>query len=71
MAWIASQGDDVISIPGTKKIKYLEENVEALRVLLSREEEREIRTAIEKVDIGGGRYPESASGSLFGNTPEL
>lgn len=71
LAWLAAQGDDVISIPGTKKIKYLEENLGALRVLLSREEEREIRTAIEKVEVGGSRYPKGMEGSLFGNTPEL
>ncbi|KAG4027842.1 hypothetical protein MFRU_026g00240 [Monilinia fructicola] len=71
LSWLSAQGDDVISIPGTKKIKYLEENIGALRVQLSREEEREIRTAIEKVDIGGARYPAAMSASLFGNTPEL
>lgn len=71
LAWLAAQGDDIISIPGTKKIKYLEENLEALHVQLSRQEEREIRTAIEKVQIGGARYPEGMSGYLFGNTPEL
>ncbi|QSZ32036.1 hypothetical protein DSL72_001605 [Monilinia vaccinii-corymbosi] len=71
LSWLAAQGDDVISIPGTKKIKYLEENIEALRVQLSREEEREIRTAIEKVEIGGARYPASVSASLFRDTPEF
>ncbi|ESZ92033.1 putative aldo-keto reductase (AKR13) [Sclerotinia borealis F-4128] len=71
LAWLAAQGDDIIAIPGTKKIKYLEENVEALRVQLSREEEREIRTAIEKVDVGGARYPDKMGGLTFGDTPEL
>ncbi|KAI9642700.1 hypothetical protein NHQ30_008431 [Ciborinia camelliae] len=71
LAWLAAQGNEVISIPGTKKIKYLEENLGALRVQLSKEEEREIRTAIEKVEVGGARYPEGMSSSLFGNTPEL
>ena len=71
LAWLAAQGDDIIPIPGTKKIKYLEENMEALHVQLSRQEEREIRTAIEKVQIGGARYPESMNGYLFGDTPEL
>ncbi|TGO32746.1 hypothetical protein BHYA_0291g00020 [Botrytis hyacinthi] len=71
LAWLAAQGDDIIPIPGTKKIKYLEENMEALHVQLSRQEEREIRTAIEKVQIGGARYPESMMGFAFGDTPEL
>ncbi|KAF7931127.1 uncharacterized protein EAE97_009336 [Botrytis byssoidea] len=71
LAWLAAQGDDIIPIPGTKKIKYLEENMEALHVQLSRQEEREIRTAIEKVQIGGARYPESMMAFAFGDTPEL
>ncbi|APA12133.1 hypothetical protein SS1G_10900 [Sclerotinia sclerotiorum 1980 UF-70] len=71
LAWLAAQGDDVISIPGTKKIKYLDENVGALHVQLSRQEEREIRTAIEKVVVSGTRYPAGMEGSCFADTPEL
>ncbi|KAF7896521.1 hypothetical protein EAF00_006535 [Botryotinia globosa] len=71
LAWLAAQGDDIIPIPGTKKIKYLEENMEALHVQLSRQEEREIRTAIEKVQIGGARYSEPGMSFVFGDTPEL
>lgn len=37
LAWLLAQGDDVIPIPGTKKIKYLEENWVALQVQLTAE----------------------------------
>jgi aryl-alcohol dehydrogenase-like predicted oxidoreductase len=47
LAWLLAQGEDIIPIPGTKKIKYLEENLGALEVQLSGEEEKEIRALVE------------------------
>ena len=41
LAWLLAQGDDIIPIPGTKRIKYLEENWGALNVKLSDEEVKE------------------------------
>lgn len=71
LAWLMAQGEDIIPIPGTKKIKYLEENVGALKVKLTREEEKEIRDAVEGAEVHGGRYPEMMAKSLFADTPEL
>lgn len=71
LAWLMAQGDDIIPIPGTKKIKYLEENMGALKVQLTAEENKEIREAIEAADIHGERYPEAMSSALFGDTPPL
>ncbi len=68
LAWILAQGEDFIVIPGTTKIKNLEENVAAAEIKLSKEEEEEIRKACEKADIVGGRYPEARSGFLFGDS---
>jgi aryl-alcohol dehydrogenase-like predicted oxidoreductase len=65
LAWIVAQGDDFIVIPGTTKIKNLEENAGAAKVKLSKEEEKEIRTACENANIVGGRYPEAFSDLLF------
>jgi aryl-alcohol dehydrogenase-like predicted oxidoreductase len=45
LAWILAQGDDFIVIPGTTKVKNLEENVGAAKIKLSEEEEKEIRQA--------------------------
>jgi aryl-alcohol dehydrogenase-like predicted oxidoreductase len=71
LAWLLAQGDDIIPIPGTKKIKYLEENLGALNVKLTKEEEQEIRALVENAEVHGGRYPEMMAGNLFGDTPAL
>ena len=57
LAWVAAQGDDFISIPGTATTKYLEENVGALRVRLSDDEVTELRGYAEATEIPGSRYP--------------
>ena len=68
LAWILAQGDDFVLIPGTTKVKNLEENVGALNVKLSKEEVKEIRNACEKANIVGGRYPEMLSSTLYGDS---
>ena len=68
LAWILAQGDDFVLIPGTTKVKNLEENVGAVNVKLSKEEVQEIRNACEKANVAGGRYPEAFSSALFGNS---
>jgi aryl-alcohol dehydrogenase-like predicted oxidoreductase len=59
LAWLLKQGDDIIPTPGTKTIKYLEENWGALGVHLTDEEEAEIRKFVEGAEIAGGRAPPS------------
>ena len=71
LAWLLRQGEDIIPIPGTKKIKYLEENLGALDVKLSDSEDKEIRQAIENAEVHGERYPEAMVSTLFANTPPL
>jgi aryl-alcohol dehydrogenase-like predicted oxidoreductase len=72
LAWVLAQGDDFIPIPGTKRVKYLEENAKAPDVTLSKEEEQEIRKEIEKVGGGKGeRYPPAMMLKCFGDSPEL
>ena len=68
LAWILAQGDDFILIPGTTKVKNLEENVGATKVKLSKEEVQEIHNACEKADVAGGRYPEAFSSTLYGDS---
>lgn len=70
LAWLSAQGDDVIPIPGTKKLKYLEENLGSLKVKLSREEIQEIRQQVEKADVAGHRNP-SALRWEYTETAEL
>ncbi|CAG9954630.1 unnamed protein product [Clonostachys rosea f. rosea IK726] len=68
IAWLLKQGDDIVPIPGTKRIKYLEENFGALRVQLSDTEESEIRKIIK--NVAGGRAPDWAMAALEANTRE-
>lgn len=71
LAWLLAQGPDVIPIPGTKKIKYLEENLGALEVKLSAEEEGEIRKVLEKTTVAGDRYPTQWLSGLFADSAPL
>jgi aryl-alcohol dehydrogenase-like predicted oxidoreductase len=58
LAWVLAQGDYLIPIPGTKQRKYLEENVAALDVKLSREELHALETIFPANATAGLRYPE-------------
>lgn len=55
LAWLGAQGPNIIPIPGTKRIKYLEENFEAVDVALSEEELGSLRKLIKEVEISGAR----------------
>lgn len=59
LAWLMYQGDDIIPIPGTKSIKYLEENFGATRVKVTEEDDKKIREIIKQLPPSGTRYPES------------
>ena len=71
LAWLISQGEDIFPIPGTKKIKNLEENLGALDVPLTQEEDREVREAIERCEVHGDRYPGEFNKICFMDTPPL
>ena len=61
-----AQGDYIFPIPGTKKIKYLEENAGAVNIHLSAEELMAIDQIFPKDAAAGLRYPEQMMGSLNG-----
>jgi len=71
LAWLLAQGDDIFPIPGTTNTGRLEENLSALKIKLTKEEEKEIREACEKAEISGERYPEAYSKGLFADTVPL
>ena len=48
LAWVHHQGDDVFPIPGTKKLKYLQENIAAFDIKLSKEELTELEAAVPR-----------------------
>src|SRR3989442_1590168 len=64
LAWVLAQGDDIVPIPGTKKLNYLEENLGALRVQLTAEELKDIDAIIPRAV--GDRYYGPAMKSLNG-----
>lgn len=64
LAWVLAQGDYIFPIPGTKHIKYLDENIGALNVKLNKEELQEIDAIIPKGSASGTRYPEAMMGSV-------
>jgi aryl-alcohol dehydrogenase-like predicted oxidoreductase len=59
LAWVLAQGDDIVPIPGTKRVKYLEENVGALDVELTPEDLRRMDEVAPKGAAAGTRYPEA------------
>jgi aryl-alcohol dehydrogenase-like predicted oxidoreductase len=70
LAWLLKQGDDIVPIPGTKKIKNLEENWGALEIKLTDEEEAEIRKFVETAEVSGNRYLDATMKYTFENTVE-
>ncbi|SEB33920.1 Predicted oxidoreductase [Amycolatopsis tolypomycina] len=58
LAWVQSQGEDVVPIPGTKRRKYLEENVAAASLELTADDLAAIEAAAPADAIAGERYPE-------------
>ncbi len=58
LAWVLAQGEDIVPIPGTKRVKYLEENVGALDVQLTAEDLAEIEKILLKGAVSGERYNE-------------
>ncbi|KAJ7050026.1 NADP-dependent oxidoreductase domain-containing protein [Mycena amicta] len=75
LAWLLAQGDDIIPIPGTKKTKYLTENVLAGSVTLSPEDVAAVRELAVEADKAGAnagpRYPEVMWAQMFVDTPAL
>jgi len=59
LAWVLAQGEDIVPIPGTKRLEYLEENLGALAVTLTRDELGRIDEAMPRGAAKGGRYPEA------------
>ncbi|MGO9095629.1 MAG: aldo/keto reductase [Bryobacteraceae bacterium] len=60
LAWVLAQGADVVPIPGTKHVRYLEENLGALQVRLTADELRRIEKVFPHGATAGPRYPASA-----------
>ena len=59
LAWVLAQGDYIVPIPGTKRRKYLQENIGALDVDLTSEDLKRIDEVAPKDAFAGSRYPEA------------
>jgi aryl-alcohol dehydrogenase-like predicted oxidoreductase len=66
LAWVLAQDENIVPIPGTKRRKYLEENVAALDVTLSAEDLRRIDEIFPTGAAAGPRYPENMMSSVNG-----
>ena len=58
LAWLLHKGDDIVPIPGTKRRRYLEENVAAVALTLDAEEMRQLDAALPPDKVSGPRYGE-------------
>ena len=61
LAWVLAKGDDVVPIPGTRHVEYLEENIAATDVVLSPDELGRIDAAAPRGAAVGARYPDMSN----------
>ena len=66
LAWVLAQGENIVPIPGTKRVAYLEENLGALEVELSAAELAQLNEIAPKGAAAGSRYPEAALAAVNG-----
>lgn len=60
LAWLLRQGHDIVPIPGTKRVRYLEENAQAVGIKLAEEVWAALEKAIDCFNVAGERYAEDA-----------
>jgi len=56
LAWVLAQGEDIVPIPGTKRVRYLEENMGALKVTLTASDLKNIAARLAQIQVVGERY---------------
>ena len=66
LVWVLARGSDVVPIPGTKRRRWLRENVAASALELSADDLAEIDAAVPREEVVGARYPEASMGGLNG-----
>jgi len=62
LAWVLSKGNDIIPIPGTRRISYLDENIDSFNVKLTEEESKHLEKIL--ASVSGTRYPEEGMKSV-------
>jgi aryl-alcohol dehydrogenase-like predicted oxidoreductase len=66
LAWVLSRGQDIVPIPGTKRRKWLRENIAALEITLSDDDVAALETAVPRDAVEGDRYHASGMQTLNG-----
>ena len=66
LAWVLAQGNDMIPIPGTKRVRYLEDNMGALTVQLSESDLQETDARFRQIAVAGERYTPEMMALLHG-----
>ena len=61
LAWVLAQGDDIVPIPGTKRVRYVEQNVAAADVTLTADDLQALEQAVPKDAAQGQRYPDMST----------
>jgi aryl-alcohol dehydrogenase-like predicted oxidoreductase len=61
MAWVLAQGENIVPIPGTKRVKYLEDNIASAEIQLSASELDALESVVSG-GVSGMRYPEALMG---------
>ncbi len=64
LAWVLAQGDDIVPIPGTKRMKYLEQNVAAVDMALTPADRSALEAAFPRDAVAGERYQTKAMEAL-------
>ncbi len=64
LAWVLAQGEDLVPIPGTKRIKYLDENLDALELMLDAAGKARLDAIFPPGAAAGARYPAASIGSV-------
>jgi aryl-alcohol dehydrogenase-like predicted oxidoreductase len=61
LAWLLAKGDDIVPIPGTKRVKHVEENIGAADIRLSQSEVDELESTFTPDAAAGARYSQAMS----------
>ena len=64
LAWVLAKGEDIVPIPGTKRVRYLDDNIGALEVRLTDEDMRRLDDILPPGAAAGQRYPEHSMAAV-------
>lgn len=71
LAYLLALGDDIIPIPGSQRVEYIEENFSAAQLKLTPEELQTLKKLVNETKIDGDQYPPALQAMLYVDTPEL